>query len=145
VFLLETVGELVDNGEWEAELWDEAPNETTHQSQQCKAHNQKLTEAHKKRVQNKGKNNEEELHCHCHYNCLCPGRVPDGMGVVTVAQYPERDNTFYGLLSRHFYYSVPSNHVYAGKAAVDAQWVESVDDQTHLPDATCHLYNVVNH
>jgi hypothetical protein len=66
------------------------------------------------------------------------------MGVVAMAQYPECDNTFYGLLSHHFYYSVPSNHVYTGKTTVDAQRVESMDDQAHLPDATRCLYKAAD-
>src|ERR1700733_14315742 len=106
--------ESVDDDTWKAALSEAIPGESAQQIQQRKANNQKIIAAHEKKMKDKGKNQEEELRCHHHHNWSWPGRVPNGVGVATMGQFPEHNNAFYGMLSRHFYYSHQYNRVYAG-------------------------------
>jgi hypothetical protein len=71
-----------------------------------------------------------------------PGRVPDGVGVITVNQVPERDNAFPGLLSRHYYHSHLTNIMYAGWTAADAARVESTTGRPYTTPDHHRLYAV---
>ena len=144
IFLSETIEDTVDDDRWREELWEAIEGESAEQISQRKAHNRKVTTAHDKKVKSRGKNQEEFLRSRRRHNRSRPGRVPDGMGVVTVGQYLERDNAFHGLLTRHFYHSPYSNRVYAGRTALAAQRAEARNDEVHLPDPSRRLYKVAN-
>jgi hypothetical protein len=102
-------------------LWTPIEGESKQQVEQRKAHNARVLKARKKRV---GQAEEAKAKKQA-YEDSRPGRVPDGVGVITVNQVPERDNAFPSLLSRHYYHSCLTNIVYAGRTTVDTARVES--------------------
>jgi hypothetical protein len=95
--------------------------ESKQQVEQRKAHNARVLKARKKRV---GQAEEAKAKKQA-YEDSRPGRVPDGVSIITINQVPECDNAFPGLLSRHCYHSRLTNIVYAGQTTADAARVES--------------------
>jgi hypothetical protein len=102
-------------------LWTPIEGESKQQAEQRKAHNTQVLKARKKQV---GQAEEAKAKKQA-YEDSRPGRVPDGVGVITVNQVPECDNAFPGLLSCHYYHSRLTNIVYTGWTAADAARVES--------------------
>jgi hypothetical protein len=141
--LSETIEGSANDDNWKEDLWDPIEGENKQQVEQRLAHNRRVTKEHEKKMKNKGKNTEEELRQRHQYNMSRPGRVPDGLGVVTVNQLPERNNAFPGLLARHFYHSPSSNRVFMGNTAVKAAQAEMNDVTLYTPDANRRLYTVV--
>jgi hypothetical protein len=112
-------------------LWTPIEGESKQQVEQRKAHNARVLKARKKQV---GQAEEAKAKKQA-YEDSRPGRVPDGVGVITVNQVPERDNAFPSLLSRHYYHSRLMNIVYAGRTTVDAARVESTTGRPYtMPD-----------
>jgi hypothetical protein len=109
-----------DNSDDEG-LWTPIEGESKQQAEQRKAHNARVLKARKKRV---GQAEEAKAKKQA-YKDSRPGHVPDGVGVITINQVPERNNAFPGLLSRHYYHSRLTNIVYTGRTAADAARVES--------------------
>lgn len=144
IFLSEMIEDTVDNDQWKEELWEAIEGESAEQISKRKAHNHKVTAVHNKKVKLRGKNQEELLRSPHHHNQSRPRHVPNGVGVITVGQYLECDNTFHGLLFHHFYHSPYSNRMYAVRTAVDAQRAKAQDNEVHLPEPSHRLYKVAN-
>ena len=58
----ETIEDSADNDKWKQDLWEPIEGELKQQVQQWLAHNCKLKSEHEKKMKNKGKNVEEEIH-----------------------------------------------------------------------------------
>ncbi|KAF8223386.1 hypothetical protein L208DRAFT_1317113 [Tricholoma matsutake] len=143
--LSETIDDSVNNDKWRQDLWDPIEGETKQQVEQWLAHNHKIKKEHNKKLKNKGKNIEEEICRHHQYNKLRPGRVPDSLGVVTVSQFLERNNTFHGMLAWHFYHSPSSNRVLAGNMAARAARAEMDGVTPYTPEDNHQLYYMARH
>jgi hypothetical protein len=121
-------------------LWEAIEGETKSQIADRKSHNLQIMKK-RRRIDNQRREEDDRQRA---YNESRPGRVPDGIGVVTVGQNPERDNSFPGLISRWFYRSPMTNTVYASQTAVDAAHYEMETGKPYQSQDDRRLYAVVS-
>jgi hypothetical protein len=121
-------------------LWMPIEGKSKQQVEQRKAHNARALKARKKRV---GQAEEAKAKKQA-YKDSRPGHIPDGVGVITINQVPERDNAFPGLLSHHYYHSHLTNIMYTGWTAADTARVESTTGQPYTMPDHRQLYAVAH-
>jgi hypothetical protein len=102
-------------------LWMPIEGESKQQVEQRKAHNAQVLKARKKWV---GQAEEAKAKKQA-YEDSRPGRVPDGVGIITINQVLEHDSAFPSLLFRHYHHSCLMNIVYTRQTPVDTARVES--------------------
>jgi hypothetical protein len=121
-------------------LMDPIEGESKQQIEQRKAHNYRAQQQGSvRKVRMKMAEDDQMI-----YNESHPGCVPDGLGVITIRQHPERNNSFPGLLSQWFYYSPTTNTVYACNTVVAAAQFELDVPGPYQTSRHSRLYSIVH-
>jgi hypothetical protein len=136
--LLSPPSDADDNNDDDNGLMEAIEGESKQQIMQREAHNRQICKAHNKKANVRS----EALNQCCIFDESRPGRIPDGLGVVMVNQHPKCNNVFFGMLSRHYYYSPITNIVYAGQMAVEAACAKLGCNAPYCPSHHHQLYAV---